>query len=528
MKVGRYDLLRRIAVGGMAEIYLARESGLAGFQRPAIVKRLLPALSVDADFVEMFLDEARVAARLAHPNIVHIYELGRDGARYFIAMEYVPGCDLQTLLDARPGPMPIGEALFVVAELLEGLSYAHSLRDDQGLGLGIVHRDIAPKNLLLSLDGAVKIVDFGVAKVRTKVFVTAPGTVMGTYNYMSPEHARGRPVDRRADLFAAGAVLYRLATGAPPYREDDEDLVEAVRSATYQHPRVVQRDLPDEVVGVILRAMDQEPQARYQTAAEMRREVLRALRRLGGGADGESLALLVRQTLPDLEVRVKAWLAGTAEDLGSSGGGPRPPPRVQRRGRGEAGDVTVPMRPLRDEDESTADLDDGPLTWGDDEAAIEAGTGTVRLGRPPVLAAPESTLDLALSPDPSPARGDVMAELIEAVDGAGATVFDTEGESFLVAETEIDLGSPPTARLHPASGPAEPLDEPVGVGAAGVGVRDDPQTIELLLDPVADPQAVGDVHVPDLYEESEEDGTDSTTLDMDPERAGGRRRRGRG
>jgi len=311
-RLGRYELLRRIAVGGMAEIFVAREVGLAGFERPAIVKRILPAFAEDEKFVELFVDEARVVAHLAHPNITHIYELGFEGGSYFIAMELVRGCDLQSLLSAVPGPMPLplDEAVYIASEVLEGLQHAHRLLGPSGRPLGIVHRDIAPKNVLVSLDGAVKVVDFGIAKARIKLSVTAPGLVMGTYGYMSPEQATAQVVDHRTDVFATGAMLYRMLTGRDAYQGTEIiDIIDLAQRGDYPSPREVQPGLPEALEQVILRAMAVDPEDRYPSASHMRRDLGAISRQLGLDGDAESLAGLIENRMPHLEGLVRSWLA---------------------------------------------------------------------------------------------------------------------------------------------------------------------------------------------------------------------------
>ena len=362
LRLGRYELLRRIALGGMAEIFMARETGLAGFQRHVVIKRVLPALGEDEGFVGLFLDEARLAARLTHPKIVHIYELGQDGGTYFVAMEYVPGCDLESLLSAAPGPLPLAESLFVISEVLEGLHYAHGLTDAQGVPLGVVHRDVAPKNVLVSLGGAVKVVDFGIAKARTKASVTAPGLVMGTVSFMSPEQASGRPVDRRSDVFAAGAMLYRMLTGQNPYQGDGLELIAQVRSASFPPIADLAPDVPEPLARVAYRAMTASPEARYPTAAHMRRDVGNVQRSLGLESDSEALGDLVRERLPHLERLLASWVA----DPPIAGG---PAPEQTTVYEPSASSVERRLRaPARSAAEPPAGRPQG-------EAAFPAGTG---------------------------------------------------------------------------------------------------------------------------------------------------------
>jgi serine/threonine-protein kinase len=265
-RYGKYELLRRIAMGGMAEIFLARETGLAGFERLVIIKRVLPSLAEDIDFIDMFLDEARLAARLTHPNIVHIYELDEVDGTYYIAMEYVAGGDLHELLGRFYGELlPLGDSLFIIGEVCAGLQFAHALAASDGQLLGVVHRDVTPKNVLLSVDGVVKVVDFGIAKARARISVTRPGDIKGTFSYMAPEQARGERVDRRADIYAVGALTYRLLTGSPAYPQVGEGLLTAVRASQFVRPRRINPDLPPIIEDIILRAMALDPRDRFPT-----------------------------------------------------------------------------------------------------------------------------------------------------------------------------------------------------------------------------------------------------------------------
>ena len=213
-KIGRFELLHRFAIGGMGEIFLARERGVAGFDRQVVVKLLIPELAEQPDLVTLFIDEARIAANLAHPNIVQIFDFGRDDGSYFLAMEYVPGQNLARLC-ARAVRDPSGLftrelAVHVVAEMARGLDHAHRAKDADGKALGIVHRDVSPHNLLLSIHGDVKVMDFGIAKAANALHRTATGVIRGKYGYMSPEQLAGEDLDLTTDVYSAGIVLWEL------------------------------------------------------------------------------------------------------------------------------------------------------------------------------------------------------------------------------------------------------------------------------------------------------------------------------
>jgi serine/threonine-protein kinase len=292
----------------MGEVFLARHKGLAGFERLAVVKRIRPELSHDKHFTTLFLDEARLAAQLTHPKITHFYELGREGESYFVAMEYIPGCDLETLISASRSPLPIGDALYVTNEVLDGLSYAHNLCDSEGQPLGVVHRDLCPRNVLVSLWGGVKIADFGVAKVRNGVSASTLGIVMGTCRYMSPEQASGLAVDHRADIFATGLLLFRMVTGQNAYQGESTDLLLRARNGQYLPPSIVNSAVPLVVEEIILKAMHPNPERRYASATEMRRAVLAAAWLLSVRRSPESLADLLERRLPDLEAKTTRLL----------------------------------------------------------------------------------------------------------------------------------------------------------------------------------------------------------------------------
>jgi len=215
VKFGKYYLLERINVGGMAEIFKAKSFGEAGFERLVAIKRILPSVAEDHEFITMFVDEAKLAGQLTHPNIAQIFELGKVNETYFIALEYVAGRDLRAVFERvkkRNERVPIPMACYCVMKLCEGLDYAHNKKDAAGRNLDLVHRDVSPQNILLSWDGDVKLIDFGIAKAASKSSRTQAGILKGKFGYMSPEQVRGQKVDRRSDVFAAGIVLYELLT----------------------------------------------------------------------------------------------------------------------------------------------------------------------------------------------------------------------------------------------------------------------------------------------------------------------------
>lgn len=278
----RYAIVKKIADGGMAEIFLAVQSGAEGFERKVIVKRILPASSADPQFRNMLVDEAHIAMTLAHSNIVQVLDLGEADGRYFLVMELVDGWDLATLLErARTAslPLPVPMALYVTAEVCRALAYAHT-KSRNGKALGIVHRDISPQNILVSEHGEVKLTDFGIAKAMGKRERTQTGIIKGKLDFMSPEQATGTSLDARSDLFSLGSVLYLITTGVRPF-EAASDLASLLRvqGAGFKPPSEVRPDLPASVTAIIERAMKRVPSERYPNAEAMMlalEEVLRA------------------------------------------------------------------------------------------------------------------------------------------------------------------------------------------------------------------------------------------------------------
>ncbi|RKG67094.1 serine/threonine protein kinase, partial [Corallococcus terminator] len=225
MHIGKYQLIRKLATGGMAEVYLAKAAGPMGFKKTLVLKRILPHLAEEPAFVEMFLSEAKLAAQLEHPNIVQIFDFGEAGGSYFLAMELIDGPSLRKLVKrAVEVPLPQTLCARLVASAAEGLAYAHEFRDsatDEPLGL--IHRDVSPDNILVSRQGAVKVVDFGIAKVAGQKHRTQTGVVKGKLAYMPPEQLQAKPLDRRVDVYALGVVLYELLTGKRPFGTTTEE-----------------------------------------------------------------------------------------------------------------------------------------------------------------------------------------------------------------------------------------------------------------------------------------------------------------
>ncbi|MDQ3264838.1 MAG: protein kinase [Myxococcota bacterium] len=299
---GKYRLVEKIAIGGMAEVWRAKQTVVEGVERDVVIKRILPHLVNDPDFVQMFLNEARVAARFNHSNVAQIYDVGEVRGAYFIAMEYVAGADLGRVMRkawsmghwvARP------LAMRILACCCEGLAYAHTRNDEHGKPLRVVHRDISPANILISVDGAVKLTDFGIAKASDLVSVTKAGSIKGKFAYMSPEQACGKPLDHRADLYSAALVLYELLTGIRPLRRDTDAATHAAAvQGEIQAPSEVS-DVPAELDSLVMRALAKRPQDRYPDVHAFRMALEEFLVDQRWVATSSQIAELMRILFPD-------------------------------------------------------------------------------------------------------------------------------------------------------------------------------------------------------------------------------------
>jgi len=271
---GRYELLKRIAGGGMGEVFVARQRGLAGFEKLLVIKTLLPHLCEDEEFIHMFQDEARISAQLIHPNICQTFEFEKHEGTYYIAMEYLRGEDVRRLWKAaalKGIPVPVPLICRIIADAASGLDFAHALKDGTGQPYGIVHRDISPQNILVTFEGGVKLIDFGVAKAQGRLTQTRTGAIKGKYSYMSPEQVKGEAVDHKTDIFALGIVLHELLTAQRLFKADsDISTIERVKSAPIPPPSTINPSLPRGIDIIVLKALARDPAQRFENAQAFR------------------------------------------------------------------------------------------------------------------------------------------------------------------------------------------------------------------------------------------------------------------
>ena len=314
---GNYHLLERIATGGMAEVWRARAYGMAGFEKILVIKKILRSLAEDDEFIELFIDEARIAVQLLHVNIVQVFDLGQVDGQYFMAMEYVHGLDLARLLSqaSNQGPFPIPLALFVVAEVLKALDFAHDRAGEDGRALDIVHCDISPQNVLVSYAGEVKITDFGISRAAFQAR-SLHQVVRGKHAYMSPEQVEGRQLDRRTDLFSIGIVLYEILTGRRLFKaKSREQTLDRVRRAEVPSPRGWRPELSEDLEALLLKSLARRARDRFQTAGQMLEALSSLMVREGHRATNHDLAAFLKNALEP------ATGAASAEGTGSRSSG---------------------------------------------------------------------------------------------------------------------------------------------------------------------------------------------------------------
>ena len=295
-RIGPYILQRKVARGGMAELFLADYVRRDGFRRKVAVKRILPHLAGNKDFINMFTREARLAALLQHPNIVQIFDYGKIENAYFIAMEYIDGKNLGEILSAMNQGLTVEQTVFIILQICKGLDYSHTKRDDKGKAFHIVHRDISPQNMLISYQGEVKISDFGISKARSEPSLTQAGVVKGKLAYLSPEQALGESINQQADIYALGLVFYETLTGKRVYKFSSD--IEAIRTIPKKDidPLIKSMpDLPEEVNRIVMKCLEKDKDRRYQNASALYNDLLACKKELKINFDIADLADFMRK-----------------------------------------------------------------------------------------------------------------------------------------------------------------------------------------------------------------------------------------
>jgi serine/threonine-protein kinase len=474
-QIGKYVVIKKLAEGGMAEIYLATSQGAEGFEKEVVIKRIRSFMASDPGFVDMFIAEARLASRLNHANVVQIFDFAKHEDTYYLAMEYVRGCTLSDLRKKCKDllePMPPVLVAHIGAEVARGLHYAHRLKVN-GEPLFLVHRDVTPHNVLISFDGAVKLTDFGIAKAGNKL--TSPGMLKGKFAYMSPEQSRGENVDARTDVFALGIVIWEMLTGGRLF-DGDSDLavLRAVQQSVIASPSRLNPDVPEELSAVVMKALERNPEARYQTAGELERALVQCVLNHAQSPDDTDVASFVRRVyigvlpsalaLPALPERTQQLQGGQveAEPVPREPTAVLPGPRGRSRATGAGGEGSPPAHsPDEDVHASTHMLPAREGSLGGKSKPPRVNTP----GRPlPAVSGAEAALPTVRPP----------SQRIPAVSSAS---FEEDSEPPRYEPTvslPSQLSSAPPAAQAKASSNARRVGMGVGIGVvvlfAAVGV----------------------------------------------------------
>lgn len=299
---GKYYLKKRLAVGGMAEIYQATYYGTSGFEKPIVIKQILPQYAEHDDFVNMFIQEAKVCASLSHGNIVPIFELGEVDGIYYMALEYIDGYTLQELMDKRSHehPLSVELVLYILVEICKGLEFAHNRANCDGVRLGVVHRDLSPSNIMISRNGEVKIADFGIALATDKLRVTEAGIIKGSQGYMSPEQLQAHEVDSRTDIYTTGILLHELLTGRPLFAaKSAEDIIKDTLDGNIPPPSILNPELPTALDAIVLKALAVNKEDRFSKAEELQLELSRLLYSSSRPAIASTLAHYIEILFPE-------------------------------------------------------------------------------------------------------------------------------------------------------------------------------------------------------------------------------------
>jgi serine/threonine protein kinase len=471
---GKYYLLERINVGGMAEVFRSKAYGVEGFERLVAVKRILPNIAEDKEFIKMFIDEAKIAVQLNHANIAQIFDLGVVDGAYYIALEHVHGRDLRNIFDrcrTVNEPMPVAQACFVIMKICEGLDYAHNKRDQGGRDLNLVHRDVSPQNILVSFEGEVKLIDFGIAKAAGKGQKTQAGILKGKFGYMSPEQVRGLPIDRKSDIFSCGIVLYELLTGERLFvGESDFSTLEKVRNVEILPPSTYNRKIPDELERIVLKALAKDTEDRYQNAIDLHDELQAFVYTAGEFYSRKDLAAWMKKTFGK-EIEEETAKLDSYRQL-------KPPPELLAGG-GRAPSASTPppaaARPpaVPPGARRTTSMPAVPPP--------SPGAGGVPMTRPPPPPAnPRSTQGMPVVPPPAAMTMPSMSAAANAAAAASigppkadlnwdddeleTQIYDNPEEEAAAKAAKAGLAAAPIAVAAAASSPAiappPPADEP--------------------------------------------------------------------
>ena len=429
--LARYTILGKLATGGMAEVYLARQSGPSGFSKLLVLKVILPHLAEDPEFLNMFHNEAKLAALLNHPNVVQIFDFGKeqheDEAVQYMAMEYIDGLNLRAIVKALEGqgaavPRPI--VIRLVSDACSALEYAHSLTGPEGNNLEVIHRDVSLANILLTYTGQVKLVDFGIAKASHLESHTCQGALRGKYRYMAPEYLRGGLVDQRADIYSLGVVLYRMLTGKLPFEGDNHaQLIDRIANRPPPRPTAYCPDLPEELERITLKALEKDPDQRYQRAGELQIELEAHLLASGQAVMPYNLTRFMEETFPpgedELRVRYQR-LAGIAS---------RTPPQQRRPDDEEPGTGPIPTvmeldpPPARMTQATLKDPSTGPLPEVTEQPPPSARMTQVTLKDPPTGPLPQVSMG-GLAGEPEDFKSTLIHVEDEVPAAARATLQD--------------------------------------------------------------------------------------------------------
>ncbi len=453
---GQYVIEEHIATGGMADVYKARMMGMEGFQKTVAIKRILGNLTDSDEFVRMFIDEAKLAAQLNHNNIIHIYDLGKVDRSHYIAMEYIEGHDLRSILELcrqRDVKMPIELALYISNLLASALDYAHKKHDFEDRALGLVHRDVSPQNVLISFDGDIKLCDFGIAKAASKASHTRSGALKGKLQYMSPEQAWGKDIDHRSDIFSLGLVLYEMLTNEKVFSGRSElSVLEQVRDPIITAPSMKNTDVDSEVDRIIFLALNAERDERYQSAEDFQRDLEKVMRNNGWSVDRSNLVAFLESLDSGRQVQL---IAG---DASATPAQPAPP--------SEHPTTIDPTEPPVEPSPVPPPAEEPEVVLAEDDDFDEVLSAT-----PPISRSAESGIDdSGLGLEKSVAGGD-QKQLWMAL-GALVVVLAAAGGWFFFGSKWLD--SSPSSRAVPITIAATETPTP----APTVGLMSDQELIE--------------------------------------------------